>query len=63
MKHLQCLISDSHSGSISLFNDIFVTGQVNTKKGLIFFQQSHSLSLIFTVGSFEKLKYLKHVNA
>ena len=64
MKYVQRLISDSHSESISLSMIYFLlTGQVNTKKGLIFFQQSHSLSQIFTVGSFEKLKYLKHVNA
>ena len=36
MKYVQRLISDSHSESISPFNDIFVTGQVNTKKGLTF---------------------------
>ena len=47
MKHLQCLISDSHSESISLFNDIFVTGQVNTKKGLIFFFSNHIHCLKF----------------
>lgn len=59
MKYVQRLISESISLSMIYF---LLTGPVNTKKGF-FFQQSHSLSQIFTVGSFEKLKYLKHVNA